>query len=120
MSRTPKSAPVHAVPLWMRWVAAVCLVVFSAVATAQAVHVHGDWLPHNKAQLQAPAQTTQAGGEEHCPLCIALHSVLPGSVQTPPAPPELSVAVPGERASRRPEAPWPFANFSRPPPMRPA
>lgn len=101
----------------MRWFAAAFLVLFSFAATAQAAHIHGQWLPQNKAQVHAPVEATQSnGGEDRCPLCTALHSAMPVSLQTAPPPPALYVIKLAEASCHVPAAPWPFANFSRPPP----
>ena len=101
----------------MRWLAAVCLALVAVAGTAQAVHVHGQWLPQNKAQVHAPIEATQSnGGEDRCPLCVALHPALPVSLQAAPPPPALVSTPLVETAWHAPEAPWPFAIFSRPPP----
>ena len=116
MNRKRKVALAHAHPLWMRWLTSACLVLFAMAATAEAVHVHGQWLPNNKVQVHAPVESTQGNGEERCPLCVAMHPAMPVSQQAAPPPPVLSSITPVETAWRAPEAPWPFAMFSRPPP----
>lgn len=106
-------------PLWMRWLAAACLLLVSVASTAQAVHIHGQWLPHGKAQVHAPVEATSTpGGDVHCSLCVAMHSALPGTVVVAPAPSPLSALPLAELQTSRPDARWPFAMFSRPPPVR--
>ena len=67
--------PAH--PQWIRTVAMLCMLLMGAIGTVQAVHIHGDWLPLNAAHVSLPADGSQGQGEEHCPLCVAMHSTLP-------------------------------------------
>lgn len=110
------AAPVH--PLWMRWVAALCLLMAGVVGTAQAAHIHGQLLPNQKLELHQPAADAGAlGGEEHCPLCVAMHSTaLPEAEQQVFAPATRYVAAVPEQAVSRPETLWHYARFGRPPP----
>jgi len=101
----------------MRWLAAACLVLAAVVGTAQAVHIHGDWLPKADHTLHAPAASSQAlGGDERCPLCVAMHSVLPASSVQYTALEVLEPAAVAEGFERTGESSWHFARFSRPPP----
>lgn len=95
----------------------LCVVLMAAVGTAQAVHIHGDWLPQNAAHVSLPADASQGQGEEHCPLCVAMHSALPVTV--------VAIALPmlevrqlfSARVLVAPQKLWSFAMFSRPPPV---
>ncbi len=112
------AAPVH--PLWRRWVAAVCLLLAGVVGTAQAVHTHGKLVPRTKVELHLPAADGQTlGGEEHCPLCVALHTSAMPEAQAPTyALLSGFVAPVPEQVVARAETLWHFARFSRPPPVR--
>jgi hypothetical protein len=107
--------PAH--PQWIRTVAMLCMLLMSAVGTVQAVHIHGDWLPQNAAHVSLPADGSQGQGEEHCPLCVAMHSTLPVTMVVAPAP-LLEAAQPlSTRVLIAPQKLWSFAMFSRPPPV---
>jgi len=109
-------APSH--PLWLRWVAAVCLLFAGVASSAETVHIHGDWLPHHAAQVGAPADATQGpGGEEHCPLCIGMHSVLPVAERVAATTMVLVECKLPTVVDRLPSSQWHFALFSRPPPV---
>jgi hypothetical protein len=103
----------------MRMLAMACLLLVGAVSSAQAVHIHGDWLPHHDAQVSGAADASQLpGGEEHCPLCVAMHSALPVSTTIAPAGLVLVVCTLPAVLDRLPNSQWHFASFSRPPPVR--
>lgn len=89
----------------------------AAIGTAQAVHIHGDWLPKKSAHASQPAAATnQSQGEEHCPLCVGMHTAMPALLQVVTAPvleSELRLAGDVLVAQQRVEH---FATFSRPPP----
>jgi hypothetical protein len=105
-------------PSGLRAVALACLLLFGLASSVQTVHIHGDWLPDNAAKVAAPADASQLpGGEEHCPLCVAMHSALPVAERTVPEPLVLLDAVFTPDASHAPDATWHFALYSRPPPV---
>jgi hypothetical protein len=91
--------------------------LMGAIGTAQAVHIHGEWLPQNALHVTVPADASQGQGEEHCPLCVAMHSALPVTMVVAPAP-LLEAAQPlSARIVVAPQKLWSFAMFSRPPPV---
>jgi hypothetical protein len=95
----------------------LCVLLMGAIGTAQAVHIHGDWLPQNALHATVPADASQGQGEEHCPLCVAMHSTLPATIVVVPAP-LLEAAQPlSTRVLLAPQKLWSFAMFSRPPPV---
>jgi hypothetical protein len=107
----------HTKPIWLRVFALACVLLFSVASSVQAVHIHGQWLPESAAKAAAPADASQLpGGEEHCPLCIAMHSALPVSASVAP----VRMVPVGHRlmqvVDHAPDAAWHFALFSRPPP----
>src|SRR5579864_2820504 len=98
-------------PLWLRLVAIACVVVVCVMSTVQAFHTHS--------QFSSAKQHSRNNGpttDDHCPLCVAMHSALPVSIHSV-ASPMLdvhaldSVAADAERIFR-----WRFEMASRPPP----
>lgn len=116
-SETQRGRTAGPQPLWLRAFALLCLLAVTVAGVAQSAHIHGDWLPHHAAQ--ASSQPAQAGatGEESCPLCVAMHSALPVASFAAPLPAELFGGVFACNAGRKPDLPWHFAAFSRPPPQ---
>ena len=97
-------------PAWVRVLATLCLAMVVLLSTAQVCHVHTDAVSK---QGSRQGDTTP---EDHCPLCVAMHSALPADIHVEP---ELlvsvrvldSVAADAERMFR-----WRFVMASRPPP----
>ena len=89
----------------------------AAVGTVQAVHIHGEWLPKNAAQVAIPADASQGQGEEHCPLCVAMLSALPVTMDVVPEPVQQVAQTLYTHVLVTPEKLWSFAMFSRPPPV---
>jgi len=115
-TRRRSAAPTPGAGAAARLLALVCLLLVSAVGTAEAAHIHGALLPDNTLKAAAPADAGLPGGPEHCPLCVAMHSAMPVELRSTPAP---SIVV--ERRAPAvmgyaPDAHWHFAMFSRPPP----
>lgn len=109
----------HSYPLWLRVLAFACLLLVSGASSVQAVHIHGQWLPQKAVQVGAAADGSQLpGGEEHCPLCVAMHSALPVSAHLEPTRLVLVECRLVQSVDRAPEAAWHFAMFSRPPPLK--
>ncbi len=106
-------------PLWLRLAALVCVLLVSVAGVAQAAHIHGDLLPNHATQIGAHVDNDGAVSEDACPLCVAMHSALPAAGFA-----ALPSGLHGETAlpsacSRKPQSPWTFAAFSRPPPSSP-
>jgi hypothetical protein len=107
--------PTH--PLWLRTLAFACLLLVTAASSAQVAHIHGQWLPHQKAQVGAAADASQLpGGEERCPLCVAMHSALPAVVSLQPMQLVLVECRLATLTEHTHDSQWHFAMFSRPPP----
>lgn len=103
-------------PLRLRLAVFFSVLLVAAAGIAQAAHIHGDWLPHNSPQLVAGSAQGGAVAEDSCPLCIAMHSALPVSgfiALLVALVLQISLAL---VTGRKPDAPWHFAAFSRPPP----
>jgi len=106
-------------PTWLRTLALLCLLLVAFSGTAQAVHVHGQWLPHQQAQVDVAVETSQAPGEAACPLCVAMHSALPVAATVPSTQIVADKAVCIAAATDLvPDEAWHFARFSRPPPSQ--
>jgi hypothetical protein len=101
----------------MRMLTMLCVLLVGGMGMAQAVHVHGDWLPDNAIHASIPADASQGQGEEHCPLCVAMHSALPTTMQVVPEPVREAVHGLFTRVPVAPQKLWSFAMFSRPPPV---
>ncbi len=102
----------------LRAVALACLLLFGLASSVQTVHIHGDWLPDGAAKVAVPSDASQLpGGEEHCPLCVGMHSALPVGERTVAEPLVVLDAVFTADAVPAPDATWHFALYSRPPPV---
>jgi hypothetical protein len=102
----------------MRWVAAFCLALVSVMGTAQAVHTHGSLLLQKTAVVHVQTAGQLDDNEASCPLCTAMHSVLPAPLRAGLPPPVLDAILPAGLELSASEAHWAFALFSRPPPVR--
>jgi hypothetical protein len=104
--------------LWLRVLTFACLLLVVGASSIQAIHIHGELLPQNAIHAGALPNGSQVpGGEEHCPLCVAMHSALPVTAHVD----VLLVALVESRVvqslHRAPETQWHYAMFSRPPPV---
>lgn len=98
-------------PLWLQVLALVCVVAVCLMSTAQLAHTH--------AEFSAMKQGSHQNGpspDDHCPLCVAMHSVLAPPDHYAPEPTLSihrldSVAAEAVRQFR-----WRFEMASRPPP----
>jgi hypothetical protein len=105
-------------PIWLRTLAFACLLLVTVASSAQVTHTHGKWLPHQQAQVGAAADASQLpGGEERCPLCVAMHSALPTLVSLQSMQMVLVECRLATVSEHRHDAHWHFAMFSRPPPV---
>jgi hypothetical protein len=102
----------------MRAFAAVCLLFVALASSVEAVHIHGEWLPHHAAHVEQKAPgSSLPGGEEKCPLCVGMHSALPVTERAAPVTITLVLARSVTMTDRMPEIVWHYAGFSRPPPV---
>ena len=117
MSRlTQRDRSVGTQPLRLRLAVLFCVLLISGAGIAQAAHIHGDWLPKNAAQLSAHSNQTGAVPADDCPLCTVMHSVLPVDGFAALVMGLLLEASLLFFSGRKPETPWYFAAFGRPPP----
>jgi hypothetical protein len=97
----------------------LCLLLVAFSSSAQAVHVHGQWLPHQQAQVDVAVEASQAPSEAACPLCMAMHSALPVAAAVPSTQLVADMAIRvAAAADFVPNEAWHFARFSRPPPAQ--
>ncbi len=98
-------------PLWLRLIAIACVLVVSVMSIVQVCHTHPEFsLSKQNSHNNGPVP------EDHCPLCVAMHSTLPVALHITPEPMLYiqtldSVAADAERIFR-----WRFELASRPPP----
>ena len=101
-------------PFWLRLLAVLCLVVVTIMSTAQVSHAHAGLFPLKQQSPKHNAPTP----DDHCPLCVAMHSALAATQEYAPEPTLSmqrldSVANEAERSFR-----WRFEMASRPPPAQ--
>src|ERR1700744_5537076 len=77
MRRSQSAATAQPHPLWLRCLAAFCVLLVFWAGVAQAAHIHGSWLPHNTTHITSVTDLPVQTGDEHCQLCQAMHSALP-------------------------------------------
>jgi hypothetical protein len=98
-------------PLWLRLIAIACVLVVCVMSIVQVCHTHPEFsLSKQNSHNNGPVP------EDHCPLCVAMHSALPVALHITPEPMLYiqtldSVAADAERIFR-----WRFELASRPPP----
>ncbi|MFP5232085.1 MAG: hypothetical protein ACLGQX_05575 [Acidobacteriota bacterium] len=103
--------------LWMRAITFACLLLVTAASSLQAVHIHGQWLPRRAAHLTALPDGSQVpGGEENCPLCMAMHTAMPAAARIELPHPELVECKEMQAKDHLPETLWHYATYSKPPP----
>ena len=100
-------------PTRMRLLALLSILLVAIMSTVQVCHTH-DLLPQSKGSHSS--LPTPQSSPDHCPLCVAMHSALPATLQDVPEPVLLihvldSTAADAERIFR-----WRFQLASRPPP----
>jgi hypothetical protein len=118
MKRAKRGVVERAHPLWLRVLAMACLFLVVGASSVQAVHLHGQWLPQHATHAgSVPVGSQGTGGEEHCPLCVAMHSALPVSSHVNALRLTLVECKVVQALNHAPETQWHYARFSRPPPV---
>ncbi len=118
IKRAKRGGAEHAHALWLRVVAYVCVLLVVGASSAQAIHVHGQWLPQKAIRAGALPDAAQLpGGEDNCPLCMAMHSALPAATHVALVRMVLVECKVVQGMNHAPETLWHFAMFSRPPPV---
>jgi hypothetical protein len=112
MQRLFQPDPRERRPLWLQMLALVCLLVVTVMSTAQVSHTHAEF----SALKQQNQNHNSPAPDDHCPLCVAMHSALAVPQEFAPEPMlEMqrldSVAAEALRIFR-----WRFEMASRPPP----
>ncbi|WP_263367657.1 hypothetical protein [Edaphobacter bradus] len=98
-------------PLWLKLIAVFCAFMVCVMGTVQVSHTHVVF----SSVKQSPTHNSPSQ-DDHCPLCVAMHSsALPVSAHAPEPTLQMqaldSVAADAERTFR-----WRFEMASRPPP----
>jgi hypothetical protein len=118
MKRAKRGVVKNAQPLWLRVLALACLFLVVGASSAQAIHIHGQWLPQSATHVGSVPDGSQGpSGEEHCPLCVAMHSALPVSSHVDLLLTTLVECKVVQALHHAPETQWHYAMFSRPPPV---
>ena len=66
---------------WMRLIAALCILMVTFMSAAQSCHTHAE-----TSSLKQSSHPNQPAPEDHCPICVAMHSALPAALHLAPAP----------------------------------
>ena len=104
--------------MWLRVLTFAFLLLVVGASSVQAIHTHGEWLPQNAIHAGSLPHGSQVpGGEEHCPLCVAMHSALPVAAHVDVLRLVLVECKVVQALDRAPETQWHYAMFSRPPPV---
>lgn len=96
--------------IWLRLMAALCILMVAFMSAAQACHTHAEAssLRHGSHHQPPP--------EDHCAVCVAMHSALPASLHLAAAP-TLEVEALAANGSDTVRAfRWRFEMASRGPP----
>lgn len=99
-------------PTWLRLIAILCILVVCVMSTVLACHTHAEF----SALKQTPQQHHMPAPDDHCPLCVAMHSALPVSLHVTPEPMLQIQALDSVAADARRIFRWRFELASRPPP----
>ena len=95
-----------------------CLLLVVGASSVQAIHIHGQWLPQKALRAgAAPAGSQTPNDEEHCALCMAMHTALPVANHVEVLRLMLVECRVVQAVDHAPETQWHFAMFSRPPPV---
>jgi hypothetical protein len=97
--------------VWLRTIAMLCILMVTFMSAAQACHTHtGD------SSFKQSPHPNQPVPEDHCLVCVAMHSALPATLHISPAPP-LDLEALGPIASDTLRTfRWRFEMASRGPP----
>jgi len=101
----------HERPTWMRLLAIVSVLLVCIMSTVQVAHTHSETVP-----LKQSSNHNGPAPDDHCPLCVAIHSsALPVAAHSPEPLIEMHAldfaASEAQRIFR-----WRFQLASRPPP----
>ena len=67
--------------VWLRLIATLCILMVTFMSAAQACHTHAE-----AASLKQDSHHNLPAPEDHCPVCMAMHSALPATLHLAPAP----------------------------------
>jgi len=63
--------------IWLRMIAVLCIVMVTFMSAAQSCHTHAE----ASSLRQSSQQHHQPAPEDHCPVCMAMHSAIPVTAQ---------------------------------------
>lgn len=63
--------------VWMRLVAAFCIVMVAFMSAAQSCHTHAE-----ASSLRQDTHHQQPVPEDHCLVCVAMHTAIPAAAQS--------------------------------------
>ena len=99
-------------PVWLRLLAMLCVLVVCMTSTVLAYHTHADF-----SALKQNSQHNSPATDDHCPLCVAMHSVVPFVVMVAAVVlVKIGTATPVMRETRTIIRYWHPTLFNRPPP----
>ncbi|WP_035349568.1 hypothetical protein [Edaphobacter aggregans] len=99
-------------PIWMRVLAVFCVLVVAVMSTAQVSHTHAEF---SALKQQNPGHNSPAP-DDHCPLCVAMHSALAVPQHFAPEPTLQMQRLDSVAAEAARIFHWRFEMASRPPP----
>lgn len=99
--------------VWLRLIAVFCLLMVTFMSAAQACHTHAEASSLRQGTHHQPAP------EDHCPVCVAMHSALPASLHLAPAPTLQVEALTASVSDSLRAFHWRFELASRGPPAGP-
>src|SRR5260221_1776937 len=98
-------------PMWLRLIAILCVLVVCVISTAQVCHTHDGF-----SSLKQNSNNNGPAPDDHCPLCVAMHSSLPVALHVAPEPTLQIQALDSAAADAERIFRWRFEMASRPPP----
>lgn len=96
--------------VWLRTMAALCILMVTFMSAAQACHTHAE------ASSLRHGSHHQPPTEDHCAVCVAMHSALPASLHLAAAPTLRVEALAASASDSLRIFPWRFEMASRGPP----
>ncbi|HTH54368.1 MAG TPA: hypothetical protein VL495_10475 [Edaphobacter sp.] len=99
-------------PLWLQILALFCILTVCAMSTAQVSHTHAEF---SALKQQGPHQGPFP--DDHCPLCVAIHSALSAPQHFAPEPTLAVHHLDSVAEEARSTFRWRFEMACRPPPV---
>jgi hypothetical protein len=97
--------------IWLQLIASVCILMVTFMSAAQACHTHSE-----TTSLRQSSNHNLPAPEDHCPVCMAMHSALPAALHLAPAPTLEVQPLSSIASDTLPTFRWRFEMASRGPP----